>query len=201
MACLTWRYWNSIISHTSRRVWGWTFLGWSDNQPLVAALGLLLAAASLGFLGHNWPLARIFMGDVGSAFLGYTFAVLPVVAAQHNPRLAVAGVLLVWPFLFRLRHRENIFAAHRSHLYQRLVIAGYSHRTVTLLYSGLAAAGALLALLWTLDGAGSGLAVVLSLPPPAHLLSFSPSLLSAGPRRLVFGGSWMYDVSQWVDSQ
>ena len=136
MACLTWRYWNSIISHTSRRVWGWTFLGWSDNQPLVAALGLLLAAASLGFLGHNWPLARIFMGDVGSAFLGYTFAVLPVVAAQHNPRLAVAGVLLVWPFLFRLRHRENIFAAHRSHLYQRLVIAGYSHRTVTLLDPG-----------------------------------------------------------------
>ena len=67
--------------HTPRRVWNWAFLGWSDNQPLVAALGLLLAAASLGFLGHNWPPARIFMGDVGSAFLGYTFAVLPVVAA------------------------------------------------------------------------------------------------------------------------
>jgi hypothetical protein len=39
------------------------------------------------------------MGDVGSAFLRGTFAVLPVVAAQHNPRLAVAGVLLVWPFV------------------------------------------------------------------------------------------------------
>ena len=60
---------------------GWAVLGWSDQQPLVAALGVLLAAASLGFLGHNWPPARIFMGDVGSAFLGYTFAVLPVVAA------------------------------------------------------------------------------------------------------------------------
>ena len=39
------------------------------------------------------------MGDASSAFLGYTFAVLPVSAAQHNPRLAVAGVLLVWPFV------------------------------------------------------------------------------------------------------
>ncbi len=86
--------------------------------------------------------------------------------------LAVAGVLLVWPFVFdaaftflrRLRHRENVFAAHRSHLYQRLVIAGYGHRTVTLLYIGLAAAGAILALLWTLDAAGSGLASVLSIP-------------------------------------
>ena len=86
--------------------------------------------------------------------------------------LAVAGVLLVWSFVFdaaftflrRLRHRENVFAAHRSHLYQRLVIAGYRHRTVTLLYIGLAAAGAILALLWTLDAAGSGLASVLSIP-------------------------------------
>ena len=111
------------------------------------------------------------MGDAGSAFLG-TFAVLPVIAAQHNPRLAVAGVLLVWPFLFdaaftflrRLRNRENVFAAHRSHLYQRLVIAGYSHRTVTLLYIGLAAAGLLLALLWTLEVAGSGQLIALSIP-------------------------------------
>ncbi len=97
---------------------------------------------------------------------------MPVSAAQHNPRLAVAGVLLVWPcvfaaaftFLRRLCHRENVFAAHRSHLYQRLVIAGYRQRTVTLLYIGLAAAGALLARLWTRDAAGSGLASVLSIP-------------------------------------
>ena len=84
----------------------------------------------------------------------------------------IQGVLLVWPFLFdavftflfRLRHRENVFAAHRSHLYQRLVIAGYSHRTVTLLYIGLAAVGAILAWLWTLDGAGSGPLIALSIP-------------------------------------
>lgn len=70
------------------------------------------------------------MGDVGSAFLGYTFAILAVIAAQKDPRLALAGVLLVWPFVFdtmftllrRLRRGENVFTAHRSHLYQRLVI-------------------------------------------------------------------------------
>jgi UDP-N-acetylmuramyl pentapeptide phosphotransferase/UDP-N-acetylglucosamine-1-phosphate transferase len=112
------------------------------------------------------------MGDVGSAFLGYTFAVRPVLAAQHNPRLALAGVLLVWPFIFaaaftflrRLRNGENVFAAHRSHLYQRLVIAGYSHRTVTLLYIGLAATGAMLAARWYSDGSASDLAVILALP-------------------------------------
>ena len=39
------------------------------------------------------------MGDVGSAFIGFTLAVLPVMAAQRNPRFMFAGILLVWPFI------------------------------------------------------------------------------------------------------
>jgi len=128
---------------------GWAILGWLSGQLFVAGIGVVLAASSLGFLGHNWPPAKIFMGDVGSAFLGFTFAVLPVVAVQRDPRFALAGVLLIWPFVFdtaftflrRLLHRENVFTAHRSHLYQRLVITGISHRTVASLYIGLAIIG------------------------------------------------------------
>ncbi len=135
-------------------------LGWvaltGGTARVETWLGLLLAGASLGFLVHNWPPARIFMGDVGSAFLGFNFAVLAVIGAQHNPRLALAGALLVWPFVFdtsftflrRLRRGENVFQAHRSHLYQRLVLAGYSHRFVTCLYGVLAAGGVVLALVW-----------------------------------------------------
>ena len=66
---------------------GWAGLGYLTDQPLIGLLGLLLAASSLGFLGHNWPPARIFMGDVGSAFLGFTFAVLAVAAAQRDTRV------------------------------------------------------------------------------------------------------------------
>jgi len=102
------------------------------------------------------------MGDVGSAFLGFSLAVLAVIGGLAYPRLPLAGLLVVWPFVFdttftivrRLRRGENIFAAHRSHLYQRLVIAGYSHRTVTLLYTGLALIGVLLADLWVLEVPG-----------------------------------------------
>ena len=130
----------------------WAVLGTWSGQPFVSALGLLLAASSFGFLGHNWSPARIFMGDVGSAFLGYSFAVLPVIAAPRDPRLVLVGVLGVWPFLFdssftflrRLSHGENVFAAHRSHLYQRLIIVGFSHRLVSSLYIGLAVAGVVL---------------------------------------------------------
>ncbi len=138
---------------------GWAVLGWLSDQALVSITGLLLAASSVGFLGHNWPSARIFMGDVGSAFLGYSFAVLPVIACQNNSRLALVGVLLVWPFVFdtaftflrRVRHRENVFAAHRSHLYQRLTIAGLSHLPVTSLYIGLDLLGMTLAFVWFRD--------------------------------------------------
>lgn len=151
---------------------GWGVLVWWSDLTLVSTLGFLAAACSLGFLGHNWPPARIFMGDVGSAFLGYTFAVLTVIAAQNYPRFALAGVLLVWPFVFdttftffrRLRSGENVFTAHRSHLYQRLVIVGYSHRFVTLFYIGLAVAGGILALVWSQNIPGSMLLITLCVP-------------------------------------
>lgn len=135
---------------------GWTIIGFMSGQSFIGLIGLLLAASSLGFLFHNWPPARIFMGDVGSAFIGFILAVLPILASQKNPRFMVAGMLLIWPFMFdtiftlvrRLINKENIFAAHRSHIYQRLVIAGYSHRFVTLIYMGLALIGTIIALLW-----------------------------------------------------
>jgi UDP-N-acetylmuramyl pentapeptide phosphotransferase/UDP-N-acetylglucosamine-1-phosphate transferase len=152
---------------------GWAMLGWIAEQPMVGALGLLVASSSLGFLGHNWPPARIFMGDVGSAFLGYTLAVLPFVfgALPHTrgewTELPIASILLVWPFVFdttftllrRLSRGENVFAAHRSHLYQRLNIIGYGHRFVTLIYIGLAIIGAILALCWSLGIRGSSITV------------------------------------------
>jgi UDP-N-acetylmuramyl pentapeptide phosphotransferase/UDP-N-acetylglucosamine-1-phosphate transferase len=151
---------------------GWTFLGWQAGLPLVSALGMFIAASSLGFLGHNWPPARIFMGDVGSAFLGYTFAVLAVVAAQHDSRFAVAGILFVALFVFdtiftfmrRLCTGENVFTAHRSHLYQRLILAGYSHVSVTLPYIGLALLFTSLALLWSIRVDSAKLLLAVTVP-------------------------------------
>ena len=119
---------------------------------------------------------------MGSAFLGYSLAVLAVIGGLAYPRLPLAGLLVVWPFVFdttftilrRLGRGENIFAAHRSHLYQRLVIAGYSHQAVTLLYSGLALVGLVLALAW-----------VLGLPGVDWLALGLPGLLSLGLWRFV----------------
>lgn len=163
----------------------WAVLGWTTGADQIAVAGLAVAAASAGFLFHNWPPARIFMGDVGSAFIGLVLATLAVAGAEADPRLAFAGVLPVWPFVFdasftfvrrALRH-ENVFEAHRSHLYQRLVILGHSHRSVTVLYALLALPGAVLAVLW-----------VLGQPIAAYLIAI---LIPAGA-----AGLWYYVQQQ-----
>ena len=142
---------------------GWALLGWIAHDPLPLIAGLTLLAASGGFLIYNWPPASIFMGDVGAAFLGFTLAALPLMVWHQQPQLAAAGPLLVWPFLFdtsftffrRLYRGENVVAAHRSHLYQRLVITGMSHGQVSLIYAtmalfGVAASVAIAASQWTM---------------------------------------------------
>ena len=117
----------------------------------LAAVSGLIAAACLGFLVHNWSPARLFMGDVGSAFLGYSLAVLTVVVAQVHLLAAPAMLLALWPFVFdpiltlirRASRRENLLRAHRSHLYQRLVAGGWTHAQVAWLYGALAVGGAI----------------------------------------------------------
>jgi UDP-N-acetylmuramyl pentapeptide phosphotransferase/UDP-N-acetylglucosamine-1-phosphate transferase len=115
-------------------------------SPAVGGVAAAFAAAAGGFLACNWQPAKIFMGDVGSAFCGFLLAVLPLAVPPTAVPTAVAvAVAGLWPFIFdtgltiirRGLRRENIFQAHRSHLYQRLVIAGWSHRAVSSLYGAL----------------------------------------------------------------
>jgi UDP-N-acetylmuramyl pentapeptide phosphotransferase/UDP-N-acetylglucosamine-1-phosphate transferase len=135
---------------------GWILLGLLAAEPWLGALGALVAAGCLGFLVHNLPPARIFMGDVGSAFLGFSFAFLAIAGTLRSPALGIAGTILVSPFLFdsgttllrRAWRRENLFAAHRGHLYQRLALAGWPARRVTGLYGLLAVLAAIAAVAW-----------------------------------------------------
>jgi len=142
-------------------------------NALVAIGGALLAAASLGFAPYNLPPARIFMGDVGSTFLGFSFAGLSLLAniGVGGARLPIEfGLVLFAPFVFdslvtlsrRVIKGERWYAAHRSHYYQRLVRGGLTHGQVTALYSALAvvAAAAALAGLFASDPVRQLLAVL-----------------------------------------
>lgn len=136
---------------------GWMWLASNMSTPFVLWIALAITASSLGFLRHNWSPAKIFMGDVGSTFLGYSFAVLPLISSDQSGDALLIGTLLMWTiimdagvtFIGRLFKRENVFAPHRSHLYQRLVIAGYKHETVSALYIVLTLLAGLLSYEWS----------------------------------------------------
>ncbi len=101
-------------------------------------ISLILFFAILGFLFHNWPPAKIFMGDAGAYSLGYIFAVLPFYAFENSAIGVFSISILLWFFLSdslftiirRLINKEKIFEAHRSHLYQRLNIMGWEHKKI-----------------------------------------------------------------------
>jgi Fuc2NAc and GlcNAc transferase len=120
----------------------------SAPWPLWALVGALL-----GFLLWNWSPAKVFMGDVGSTFLGAVFAGL-VLQAPSWPE-ALGLLLVATPLLGdaclcvprRLLAGQRVFQAHRLHLFQRLHQAGWPHARVSSLYIGATAVLAL-ALLW-----------------------------------------------------
>ena len=126
---------------------GWMAFGAWQGVPALVLCGALLCGTMAGFLTHNWSPARIFMGDAGSAFLGFLLSSVPWVIG--GDRLWLPSVLILWPFLFdtvatlmrRAVRGEPVWRAHRSHLYQRLIVGGWSHRAVATLYGALALLG------------------------------------------------------------
>lgn len=106
-----------------------------------AAAGLVVGAASLGFLCWNWPPAKIFMGDVGSGFLGFVLGVVALGAVRDDAAAPLIWLLLGGAFLVdatvtlarRLARRERVYEAHRTHAYQWLARRWASHRRVTLI--------------------------------------------------------------------
>ncbi len=111
------------------------------GRPSDSGLLLLtLAAATAGFLVWNWPPAKIFMGDVGSGFLGLTLAVVVIVTVRENQISLIAWLILLGVFLVdatltllrRLLSGRRWYEAHRSHAYQQAALKLKSHQKVTL---------------------------------------------------------------------
>lgn len=128
----------SMTVTASALVWG------GDTGSATVLPLLLLAAATAGFLVWNWPPARIFMGDVGSGYLGFALGASALWTV-------VEGRLTVWVWLIlggafladatvtlwvRARARAALAKAHRSHAYQRLSRHWRSHKLVTMAFAG-----------------------------------------------------------------
>jgi Fuc2NAc and GlcNAc transferase len=165
--------------------WGGALLGLVMGQSLaVPAMGCAFGAVCCGFLVWNWPPAKIFMGDVGSGYLGYVLVVLALGATRESPAALAVWVILGGLFfcdafvtlMRRLARGERVYQAHRSHAYQWLARRWGSHRTVTLAVTGVN-------LFWLLP-CGVYAAVHPSRAAWAAVIAFAPLVLT-----LVLAGS------------
>jgi len=122
------------------------YLAWLADGTTVTTIALATVGGLLGFMRFNTYPARIFMGDGGSQFLGYTLGVLAVLLTQEvNPVLSpalpllllglpIADILAV--FAQRVYHKMNWFRASKNHIHHRLLDLGFHHyESVIVVYS------------------------------------------------------------------
>jgi UDP-GlcNAc:undecaprenyl-phosphate GlcNAc-1-phosphate transferase len=138
-------------------------LALATGRPGLAALLIAVAAASAGFLVHNWSPARIFMGDSGSLFLGYVLATSAVLtctgASNATPAPVTSGVcaLLLLTFVAvadtgtvlvsRWRSGRRWTQGGADHLAHRLRVVGLSTPHAALALAATAAVTATLAVM------------------------------------------------------
>jgi UDP-GlcNAc:undecaprenyl-phosphate GlcNAc-1-phosphate transferase len=131
-------------------------IGLSLGAPEAALLSAIVAGACFGFLHHNFYPARIFMGDSGALLLGFLLATLAIeglvktaaLATLVLPLLVLAIPIVDTSFVFakRLKYRQPLYEADRTHLHHRFMNIGFSQqRAVVYMYAwcGILAAAAL----------------------------------------------------------
>lgn len=147
----------------------------SGTDVTAALLAAPILGAALGFLAWNWSPARIFLGDVGSAPLGYLTGYLLIGLAGVG-RWKIALLLPLYFFADatitlarRLLRGERIWQAHRQHFYQQAVRAGQGHAAVV--RRVLAADLALIGCGWTAENGGGAISLAAGAAVVALLLA------------------------------
>ncbi|MDP4163388.1 MAG: MraY family glycosyltransferase [Bacillota bacterium] len=116
------------------------------GKMLIFTLSLILLGSILGFLFYNFHPAKIFMGDTGALFLGYSISILSLLGLYKSVTLfsfLVPVIILGVPvfdttfaIIRRIANKKPISAPDKSHLHHRLLALGLSHRkTVLAIYA------------------------------------------------------------------
>ncbi len=115
-------------------------LVWDVPQSATSVMAIILAGSALGFLIFNWHPAKIFLGEAGSVWCGYSLSVLAIISGSKiATALLIMGVPIldvVWVIIRRLWQGSSPTRGDRGHLHFRLLDLGLSQRqTVLVLYA------------------------------------------------------------------
>lgn len=170
-------------------VFGFSFLAlaaFRGGDTGLAEYCFSFAAAALAFLAFNFHPARIFMGDSGSAPIGFAAATIAIEGVGKGLWTPWFPLLVFSPFVFdasitllkRLLRGDRFWQAHREHYYQRLIRMGWGHRRTALAYYGLMLV------------AGSAAHVLLAQPAPWPQLGAGVALVWALGLMLAVDRAW-----------
>jgi UDP-GlcNAc:undecaprenyl-phosphate/decaprenyl-phosphate GlcNAc-1-phosphate transferase len=114
---------------------------------LILTLALIILASTIGFLFYNFHPAKIFMGDTGALFLGYSISILSLLGLYKSVTLfslvvpiIILGVPIfdtTYAIIRRIVNKQPISAPDKSHLHHRILALGFSHKTTVLIIYGM----------------------------------------------------------------
>ncbi|MBP9722250.1 MAG: glycosyltransferase family 4 protein [Gammaproteobacteria bacterium] len=119
-----------------------SLISWHNDNQNLAIINLIISIAACGVLVFNFPPAKIFLGDNGSASIGFFAAGMAILAHNQHAVSIWQSIIIFSPFITdasitlikRLLRKENIFKAHRTHYYQQLALKIGHKKTVLLSY-------------------------------------------------------------------
>jgi len=149
------------------------FIAILQGEEQTAMIIAILAGSTLGFLPYNFNPAKIFMGDTGSTFLGFTLGVISVQGMMKT----YAAISIVIPILVlglplfdtsfailrRIVQRKSIMAPDRGHLHHRLIDMGFSQRQSVVTMYAVSGALGLVAIVLADKGALSAVILIISI--------------------------------------
>jgi UDP-GlcNAc:undecaprenyl-phosphate/decaprenyl-phosphate GlcNAc-1-phosphate transferase len=170
----------------------WMWLADLNDVEVLKSGAAIAGGAAIGFAPFNLPRARIFLGDVGSYFLGGWLAILLVIGLRADIRpeamiapvaiyLADTGVTLIK----KLRAGAAFHLPHRNHAYQRLVQNGWSHFMASSFFLACAGACSLLGMITTDSSAAARLLADVGITAIVIGYLLAPQLVSRARKRPV----------------
>lgn len=121
-------------------------IGFLQGNIIVSLLALALIGAIFGFFIFNYPPAKIFMGDGGAYFLGFMYAILPLIGFKKASSVLlfiIPIVLLLIPLVDiinvirkRVEGGYSIFIADKNHIHHRLLNIGFTNRGIIWVFYG-----------------------------------------------------------------
>jgi UDP-GlcNAc:undecaprenyl-phosphate GlcNAc-1-phosphate transferase len=149
------------------------FIAILQGEEQTAMIIAILAGSTLGFLPYNFNPAKIFMGDTGSTFLGFTLGVISIQGMMKT----YAAISIVIPILVlglplfdttfaiirRIVQRKSIMAPDRGHLHHRLIDMGFSQRQSVVTMYAVSGALGLAAIVLADKGALSAVILIISI--------------------------------------